>query len=165
MTQIIVLSGADGVGKDTFAKTMFPDHKRLAFADKLKQLFSEYKKISLEELEKNKNSYREEIKEYAKNMRKDNDYYFVDIIMNEIRSNEILINQFDMSEMSKNDFDDNSIYKNIIITDLRFQIEYNTLKKLKNCHFIYLTRNNSSLNTYEINSEMCDYVIDIKYKL
>ncbi len=62
--KIIVFSGKQFSGKDTIAKILldnFHSFKRIGIADSIKLKYSEQKGISLDEIEKNKSLYRQDL--------------------------------------------------------------------------------------------------------
>jgi phosphomevalonate kinase len=62
--KLIVFSGKQFSGKDTVAKILlakFPNFKRIGIADAIKIKFSEVTGLSLEEIEKNKSIYRQDL--------------------------------------------------------------------------------------------------------
>lgn len=62
--KIIIFSGKQFSGKDTVAKILlerFNSFKRLGIADAIKMLYSERTGLSLEEIEKNKSVYRQDL--------------------------------------------------------------------------------------------------------
>lgn len=135
MKKIIFLCGFCGSGKDYFADKLinndisqydmpltfpynlnFKECLRLSFAMKLKELFCEKYGLDIKYLEENKKFYRNKIIEFAKEIRKYDDSYFARHILKQIEASN----------------------KNIIlITDLRFKIEYETIKQKYNDVSIY----------------------------
>lgn len=62
--KIIIFSGKQFSGKDTVAKILlerFRSFKRLGIADAIKMLYSKRTGLSLEEIEKNKSAYRQDL--------------------------------------------------------------------------------------------------------
>lgn len=62
--KIIIFSGKQFSGKDTVAKILLenlPSFKRIGIADAIKMQYSKQKGISLEEIEKNKSVYRQDL--------------------------------------------------------------------------------------------------------
>lgn len=62
--KIIIFSGKQFSGKDTVAKILLenmPSFKRIGIADAIKIQYSKQKGISLEEIEKNKSQYRQDL--------------------------------------------------------------------------------------------------------
>lgn len=62
--KIIIFSGKQFSGKDTVAKILlerFPSFKRLGIADAIKMLYSKKTGLTLEEIEKNKSVYRQDL--------------------------------------------------------------------------------------------------------
>ena len=62
--KIIIFSGKQFSGKDTVAKILmekFPNFKRIGIADAIKLKYSEKTGLSLEEIEKNKSKYRQDL--------------------------------------------------------------------------------------------------------
>lgn len=62
--KIIIFSGKQFSGKDTVAKILLenlPSFKRIGIADAIKMQYSKQKGISLEEIEKNKSFYRQDL--------------------------------------------------------------------------------------------------------
>ena len=62
--KIIVFSGKQFSGKDTIAKIIlqrFPSFKRIGIADAIKMRYSKKTGLSLEEIEKNKSQYRQDL--------------------------------------------------------------------------------------------------------
>lgn len=125
MKNIIFLCGFCRSGKDYFADKLmnkesleeynlgdFPIHLdfsnclRLSFAHQLKLLFSKQNNIDILYLEENKERYRHEIIKFAKEIRKYNDAYFAEHVLEKIKESD--------KEL-------------ILITDLRFKIEYETI--------------------------------------
>lgn len=128
MKTIIFLCGFCRSGKDYFADKLiskqsleeynlynfpidldFSNCLRVSFAHQLKVLFCEKNNIDLDYLEENKERYRYKLIEFAKEIRKYNDAYFAQHILEKIR------------ESDKN---------LILITDLRFKVEYETIVKI-----------------------------------
>lgn len=62
--KIIVFSGKQFSGKDTVAKILlerFPSFKRIGIADAIKMLYGQQKGLTIEEIEKNKSIYRQDL--------------------------------------------------------------------------------------------------------
>ena len=62
--KIIVFSGKQFSGKDTVAKIIleqFPNFKRIGIADAIKMMYSQKTGLSIEEIEKNKSVYRQDL--------------------------------------------------------------------------------------------------------
>ena len=103
--KIIVFSGKQFSGKDTIAKIIlqrFPSFKRIGIADAIKMRYSKEKGLTLEEIEKNKSIYRQD-----------------------------LINLGDWGRAQSPDFWLNSIIAyegNTIVTDLRVEHELNLFR-------------------------------------
>lgn len=103
--KIIVFSGKQFSGKDTVAKILlerFPSFKRIGIADAIKMRYSKEKGLTLEEIEKNKSIYRQD-----------------------------LINLGDWGRAQSPDFWLNSIIAyegNTIVTDLRVEHELNLFR-------------------------------------
>ena len=103
--KIIVFSGKQFSGKDTVAKILlerFPSFKRIGIADAIKMRYGKEKGLTLEEIEKNKSIYRQD-----------------------------LINLGDWGRAQSPDFWLNSIIAyegNTIVTDLRVEHELNLFR-------------------------------------
>ena len=82
---------------------------RLSFAHQLKLLFCQQNNIDITYLEENKEIYRYEMIKFAKEIRKYNDAYFAQHVLEKIKESD---------------------KKLILITDLRFRIEYETIVKV-----------------------------------
>lgn len=99
---IIALAGFKRSGKDTIGKVIkYKDHsfKRLAFADEVKKEFSKIEGIKIEEVEKNKDYYRDKIIELGEEKREIDPRYWI-------------VKAF-------NDIDIGNTKENIVITDVR----------------------------------------------
>ena len=76
---IIGLGFMSKVGKDEIAKYLVKRYnfKRIAFGDVLKQDITKIKNITLEELEQNKENYRDLLISHGENKRKEDPLYWV----------------------------------------------------------------------------------------
>jgi len=87
---IIGISGKQLSGKDTVANILIKqfglqgfEFKRIGLADALKQEYSEEKGITLEEIEKNKHIYRQDLIQLGQKRRNENSNYWIDKVINQ----------------------------------------------------------------------------------
>ncbi|MCD7780283.1 MAG: hypothetical protein LUH05_06380 [Candidatus Gastranaerophilales bacterium] len=83
--KIIVFSGKQFSGKDTVAKILlnkFKNFKRIGIADAIKIKYSEKTGLSLEEIEKNKSLYRQDLIDLGDWGRAENPDYWLNSIIN-----------------------------------------------------------------------------------
>jgi hypothetical protein len=117
----ILLYGEKRVGKDTVADIIekFININRFAFAKKPKEIFCKIKNISLEYFENNKEKYRSEFNWFAEEMKKGYPYIWVDFVKKQMNVTEINL-----------------------ITDLRFNVEYEKIKEIDNIKVIHIIDKN-----------------------
>lgn len=111
---IIGLGFMSKVGKDEIAKYLVKRYnfKRIAFGDVLKQDITKIKNITLEELEQNKENYRDLLISHGENKRKEDPLYWVN------------------QTIKSNNIDFNNLKQNIVISDVRRIDELKWLKQL-----------------------------------
>lgn len=104
--KIIILSGKQFCGKDTVAKILleiFPDFQRIGLGDAIKLEYGEREGLSLEEIEKHKPLYRQDLIDLGNFRRsQDSDYWIKKVI---------------------------ALEGNIIVPDVRMKRELEFLKK------------------------------------
>lgn len=123
---VILLCGFCGAGKDSFADrlmsggdlsqytlpddfpdpSLFRDCLRLSFASRLKDMYCAHHSISSSHLEDHKTELRMSLIEFATDIRKSDDAYFARQVLQDIEA---------------------SHYRSVLITDLRFRVEYDTI--------------------------------------
>lgn len=153
---IIGLCSFAGFGKDQVGKILVSKgYKRIAFADKVKEDFINLpvnqerfnfdKPLTLDELEKDKDYYRNRLIAYAEEMRNQDPLYWLKLVKDEIENGE----------------------ENIVITDVRRVPEIDYLNDLKekgyNVKLINIYRPYSNGGKFDFDGETCKAILYGEY--
>jgi len=156
--KIIVLSGKKGVGKDTVSDLIdsiildncqkksipiyqIPIFLKYPLARPIKEIVSNFTSISIQNLDKNKETKLEGYNNSPRDF-----YRKVGDFIADVFGQKSIVN-YTINEI-KNDIDECSDRVNFIITDMRFDFEFEELKKLENVTFIRIKRNVEKDNSH-----------------
>lgn len=156
--KIIVLSGKKGVGKDTVSDLIdsiildncqkksipiyqIPIFLKYPLARPIKKIVSTFTGIPIKELDENKES---KLEGYYRSPREF--YRKVCDFIADVFGQKSIVN-YTINEI-KNDINECSDRVNFIITDMRFDFEFEELKKLENVTFIRIKRNVEKDNSH-----------------
>ena len=156
--KIIVLSGKKGVGKDTVSDLIdsiildncqkksipiyqIPIFLKYPLARPIKKIVSTFTGIPIKELDENKES---KLEGYYRSPRES--YRKVGDFIADVFGQKSIVN-YTINEI-KNDINECSDRVNFIITDMRFDFEFEELKKLENVTFIRIKRNVEKDNSH-----------------
>ena len=156
--KIIVLSGKKGVGKDTVSDLIdsiildncqkksipiyqIPIFLKYPLARPIKKIVSTFTGIPIKELDENKES---KLEGYYRSPREF--YRKVGDFIADVFGQKSIVN-YTINEI-KNDINECSDRVNFIITDMRFDFEFEELKKLENVTFIRIKRNVEKDNSH-----------------